>query len=153
MGLLTALDFHSDMESGASKDSAEIEYRLFSWGEIYPPFFGNREHSVAARFILREFPFKLFSSSRPYDDPLPQKLSLTFKAPLEVKKDTEKFHSSGIFPHEIAHEFAAFLSAVTRRRVFASKQVRYDGLPLEKEGDIYLRSHFQERQLLKRSVT
>jgi hypothetical protein len=149
MGLLTALDFHSELETGASKESAEVEYRLYSWGEIYPPFFGDREHSIGARFILREFPFKLFSSSTPYDDPLPQKLSLTFKAPHEVKRDSVHFHSSGIFPHEIAHEFAAFLSVVTRRRVFASKQMRYDGLPLEEEADIYVHSHFQERQRLK----
>lgn len=149
MGLLAALDFHSELETGATKEGAEVEYRLYSWGEIYPPFFGDREHSVAARFILREFPFKLFSSSTPYDDPLPQKLSLTFKAPHEVRKDSEHLHSSGIFPHEIAHEFAAFLSVVTRRRVFASRQIRYDGLPLEEEADTYVRSHFQERQRLK----
>jgi len=149
MGLLTALDFHSELETGASKESAEVEYRLYSWGEIYPPFLGDREHSIAARYILRDFPFKLFSSSKPYDDPLPQKLSLTFKAPYEIKKDTEHVHSSGVFPHEIAHEFAAFLSVITRRRVFASKQTRYDGLPLEQEADIYVRSHSQERQRLR----
>jgi hypothetical protein len=149
MGLLTALDFHSELETAASKEGTEVEYRLYSWGEIYPPFLGDREHSIAARYILQDFPFKLFSSSKPYDDPLPQKLSLTFKAPYEIKKDTEHLHTSGIFPHEIAHEFAAFLSVVTRRRVFVSKQTRYDGLPLEQEADIYVRSHSQERQRLR----
>lgn len=145
MGLLTALDFH---KSGAAGDCIDVEYRLYSWGEIYPPFIGDREHSIAARYILRDFPFKLFSSSTPYDAP-PQKLCLTFKAPYEVKKDTETFRSSGIFPEEIAKEFAAFLSLVTRRRVFIGKQMRYNGLPIEQEVDLYPQSHFQERQRLK----
>ena len=149
MGLLSTLDFYSELEHGKTADSSEVEYRLYSWGEIYPPFIGDREHSIAARIILREYPFKLFSSSKPYDDPLPQKLSLTFKAPYEVKKDSENFQSGGIFPNEIANEFSAFLSVVTRRRIFASKQVRYDGLPLEEEADIYVRSQSQERQRLK----
>lgn len=144
MGLLAVLDSHKN-----SIEGTEIEYRLYSWGEIFPPFLGDREHSVAARFILREFPFKLFSSSTPYDDPLPQKLCLTFKAPHEVKKETEHEHISGIFAHEIAKEFAAFLSLYTRRRVFAEKQLRIDELPIEQEGEIYQRSHFQERQRLR----
>jgi hypothetical protein len=144
MGLLAVLDTHKKGQEGV-----EIEYRLYSWGEIFPPFPGDREHSTAARFILTEFPFKIFSSSTPYDDPLPQKLCLTFKAPHEVKKETEHTTISGIFAHEIAKEFAAFLSLYTRRRVFAEKQLRYDGLPVEQEGEIYQRSHFQERQRLK----
>lgn len=149
MGLLAALDHHKGLQGKKEGESTEIEYRLYSWGEIYPPFLGDREHSTAARFILTEFPFKLFSSSTPYDDPLPQKLCLTFKAPHEVKKDTEHMHISGIFAHEIAKEFAAFFSVVTRRRVFAEKQLRVDDLPIEQEGEIYRRSHFQERQRLK----
>lgn len=80
---------------------------------------------------------------------MPQKLCLTFNAPHEVKKDTGHTHISGIFAHEIAKEFAAFLSLFTRRRVFAEKQLRVDGLPIEQEGEIYQRSHFQERQRLK----
>ncbi len=144
MGLLAVLDTHKEGQEGV-----EIEYRLYSWGEIFPPFLGDREHSTAARFILTQFPFKIFSSSTPYDDPLPQKLCLTFKAPHEVKKETEHVSISGIFAHEIAKEFAAFLSLYTRRRVFAEKQLRYDGLPIEQEGEIYQRSHFQERQRLK----
>ena len=145
MGLLTALDFH---KSGIAGDCIEVEYRLYSWGEIYPPFIGDREHSMAARYIIRDFPFKLFSSSTPYNTP-PQKLCLTFKAPDEVKKDTGTFRISGIFPEEIAKEFAAFLSLVTRRRIFIGKQMRYNGLPIEQEVDLYPQSHFQERQRLK----
>ena len=144
MGLLAVFDSNKTGQEGV-----EIEYRLYSWGEIFPPFLGNREHSTAARFILTEFPFKIFSSSTPYDDPLPQKLCLTFKAPDEVKKENGHIHISGIFAHEIAKEFAAFLSLYTRRRVFAEKQLRVDGLPIEQEGEIYQRSHFQERQRLK----
>lgn len=144
MGLLAALDSHKE-----AIENAEVEYRLYSWGEIFPPFLGDREHSSVARFILDEFPFKLFSSSTPYDDPLPQKLCLTFKAPVVVKKKDKRVHIRGIFVHEIANEFAAFLSLYTRRRVFAEKQLRSDGLPIEIEGGIYQRSHFQERQRLK----
>lgn len=144
MGLLAVLDSHRNKQEGV-----EIEYRLQSWGEIFPPFLGDREHSTVARFILKEFPFKIFSSSTPYDDPLPQKLCLTFKAPHEVKKETKHAHIGGIFTHEIAKELAAFLSLYTRRRVFAEKQLRVDGLPIELEGEIYQRSHFQERQRLK----
>ncbi len=84
MGLLNVLDSTEHKQEGV-----EIEYRLYSWGEKIPPFLGNREHEIAARFILPEFPFKLFSSSTPYDDPLPQKLCLTFKAPYEVKRNTK----------------------------------------------------------------
>ena len=149
MGLLAVLHKQKNAQSGRPEEGVEIEYRLHSWGEIYPPFLGDREHSTAARFILRDFPFKLFSSSTPYDDPLPQKLCLTFRAPHEVKKDAEHTHISGIFAHEIAKEFAAFLSLYTRRRVFAERQLRVDGLPIEQEGEIYQRFHFQERQRLK----
>jgi hypothetical protein len=88
MGLLEALDFHSQFEAGKASESVEVEYRLISWGEIYPSFLGDREHSIAARFILPKFPFKLFSSSTPYDA-LPQKLSLSFRAPHEVQVDTQ----------------------------------------------------------------
>lgn len=149
MGLLAALDYYASLPSGESPDSVEIEYRLYSWGEIFPPFFGDREHSTVARFILLDYPFKLFSSSTPYDDPLPQKLTLTFKAPQEVKKDAERVKHSGIFPSEIAREFAAFLSVITRRRVFIGVQTRYDGLPIEQEADTFGKSSHQERQLLK----
>jgi len=148
MGLLAALDFHKRLQSGVVEECAEVEYQLYSLGEIYPPFLGDREHSIAARYIFRDFPFKLFSSSTPYDAP-PQKLCLTFKAPYEVKKDTGTFQMSGIFSDEIAKEFAAFLSLVTRRRVFVGKQIRYNGLPIEQEVDLYQQSHFQERQRLK----
>ena len=149
MGLLAALDYHKELLGKKEGEGTEIEYRLYSWGEIYPPFLGDREHSTAARFILTSFPFKLFCSSTPYDDPLPQKLVLTFRPPHEVKADKEHVHVSGIFPHEIAKELAAFLSLVTRRRIFAGGQMRYDGLPIEQEADLYQRGHFQERQMLK----
>jgi len=65
MGLLAVLDSHKKGQEGV-----EIEYKLYSCGEIFPPFLGDREHSTAARFILTQFPFKLFSSSTPYDEPL-----------------------------------------------------------------------------------
>ncbi len=149
MGLLAALDHQKKRQGQKEGEGKEIEYRLYSWGEIYPPFLGDREHSIAARFILTEFPFKLFSSSTPYDDPLPQKLCLIFNPPHEVRKDDEHINISGIFAHEIAKEFAAFLSLYTRRRVFADRQLRVGGLPIEQEGEIYRRSHFQERQRLK----
>jgi hypothetical protein len=149
MGLLAALDYNSSLPSGDSPDSVEIEYRLYSWGEIFPPFLGDREHSTVARIILPDYPFKLFSSSTPYDDPLPQKLTLTFKAPQEIKKDLERVKYSGIFPSEIAREFAAFLSVITRRRIFIGMQTRYDGLPIEQESNVFGKSDHQEGQLLK----
>jgi len=144
MGILATLDSYKNFQSGMLGEYPEVEFQLHSWGEIYPPFIGDREHSIAARFILRDFPIKLFSSSTPYDDPLPQKLCLSFIAPYQVKKNI-----SGIFSHETAKEFAAFLSLVTRRRVFVTRQIRYDGLPIEHEIDLYRRSHFQEMQRLK----
>lgn len=148
MGLLEALDFHKQAQAGMAGECIEVEYRLYSWGEIYPPFIGDREHSTAARYILNEFPFKLFSSSTPYD-PQPQKLCLTFKAPYEVRSNSKGFYNGGIYDEEIAKEFAGFLSLVTRRRVFVGKGMRYGGLPIEKEVDIYQHSHLQEGQRLK----
>lgn len=144
MGLLAALDYHY---GNTTQESQEIEYRLVSWGEIFPPFLGDREHSLAARFILREFPFKLFSISTPYSE-LPQKLCLTFRAPLQVQK-TQHTTSSGFYPDKIAKEFAAFLSIVTRRRVFAVGQTRSDRLPIEESTDPYQSHHYQENQRLK----
>jgi len=149
MGLLEALDFHKDFLNDRAGRSVEVEYRLHSWGEIFPSFVGDREHSIAARFILTEFPFKLFSSSTPYDDPLPQRLCLTFQAPHEERCHSNNLHLSGFFSHEIAKEFAAFLSLVTRRRIFVDKQIRYEGLPVEDETELYSPSHVQERQRLK----
>jgi len=146
MGLLEALDFHKDLLNGRLGDCVEVEYRLHSWGEIFAPFVGDREHSIAARFILTEYPFKLFSSSTPYDDPLPQKLCLTFRTPHEKRWHSNKSCVSGFFSHEIAKEFAAFLSLVTRRRIFVGKQIRYEDLPIEDEAGLYSRSNVQERQ-------
>jgi hypothetical protein len=56
---------------------------------------------------------------------------------------------SGFFSHEIAKEFAAFLSLVTRRRIFVGKQIRYEDLPIEVEAGLYSRSNVQERQRAK----
>lgn len=55
----------------------------------------------------------------------------------------------GRHPNEAAKEFAAFLSLVTRRRVFPISQTRINGLPTEEPADIYASSHSQERQQLK----
>lgn len=148
MGLLAALDFHKRLQSGMAGECEEVEYQLYSQGEIYPPFFGDREHSINARYILKDFPFKLFSSSTPYQT-LPQKLCLTLKAPYEERRGTGRFQSSGIFPEEIAKEFAAFLSLVTRRRIFVGRMIRSNGLPIEQEVDLYKHIHFQARQRLK----
>jgi len=141
-GLLGALDFD---KCSKSKKAEEVEYQLYSWGEIYAPFLGDRKHSTAARDILPDFPFKLFSSSLP-ESPLPQKLCLTFRAPLETRQEG---HLVGNFPHEIAKEFTAFLSLITRRRIFVTKKTRSDGLPMEEEVELYQHSHFQEKQMDK----
>jgi len=161
MGVVSVLEHHAALQSSpqswwrrlhpraSGPASVEVEYRLYSWGEIFAHFLGDREHSVAARFILRDFPFKLFSTSAPYDDPLPQKLTLTFRAPYEERGGSGRFKQIGVFPHEVAEEFAAFLSVVTRRRVFLARQTRQDGLPIEEQAGIYQRGYSQERQQMK----
>lgn len=139
-GLLGALDFD---KWSKSKKAEEVEYQLYSWGEIFcSSFQGAREHSIEARHILRWFPFKLFSSSLP-EGPLPQKLCLTFRAPLETRQEG---HLVGNFPHEIAKGFSAFLSLITRRRIFVTKKTRSDGLPMEEEVELYQHWHSQEKQ-------
>ena len=143
MGLLAVLDHYYD---NLPEESFEIEYRLESWGEIYSPFIGDREHSTAARFILREFPFRLFSVSTPYSE-IPQRLCLTFKTPFQTKK-IGKVTSSSLQEDETAKEFAALLSLITRRRIFAIGQTRNSGMPVETKSEIYTRSHQQERQLM-----
>ena len=138
-GLLGALDFHQRPNSG---EAEEVECQLYSWGEVYSVLCGDRGHSTEDRHILRNLPFKLFSSSIP-EGPLPQKLCLTFRAPLETR---HKGHLVGNFPHEIAKEFTAFLSLITRRRIFVAKKTRSDDLPMEEEVEPYQHSHFQEKQ-------
>jgi hypothetical protein len=128
-------------------ETVEVEYRLVSWGEIYPPFMGNREHSIHAQFILQDFPFKLFSVSIPYSE-LPQKLCLTFRDPV-LKRGTEQATTVGPDSDEAATEFAAFLSIYTRRRVFPVGQTRVDGFPAEQPVGAYLRPHSQEPQQIK----
>ena len=135
MGMLAALDHHY---KNSSEKSVETEYCLISWGEIYPPFLGDREHSTVARFILDQFPFKLFSASTPHSE-LPQKLCLTFRAPL-LAHESERIYRAGFYHDDIAKEFAAFLSIVTRRRVFAVRQTRLEGLPIEEAAYFYQRS-------------
>jgi hypothetical protein len=67
MGLLATLDLYKQVTTDEAVGAyPEVEYRLISWGEIYPPFLGDREHSLAARYILTDFPFKIFSVSTPY---------------------------------------------------------------------------------------
>lgn len=144
MGLLDVLDYHN---GHGTEGSNEVEYRLLSWGEIYPPFIGDRKHLTAARYILHDFPFKLFSISIPYSE-LPQKLCLTFKAP-QIERKTANAIFVGFNPDDAAKEFSAFLSLVTRRRVFPVGQTRASGLPLEQAANIYARPHSQERQQLK----
>jgi hypothetical protein len=144
VGLLQALD---SCYENKTEQSTEVEYRLLSWGEIYPPFIGNREHSTGARFILTDFPFKLFSVSIPYSE-LPQKLCLTFMNPL-IERQTGSTIIPGDNPDDTAKEFAAFLSLITRRRVFPVGQTRAGGLPSEQPITLYDRSHTQERQQLK----
>jgi hypothetical protein len=144
LGLLDVLDYYYGNETG---ESIEVEYRLLSWGEIYPPFVGDREHSIAAQFILRDLPFKLFSVSIPYSEN-PQKLCLTFKAP-QIERRKANVMSVGFDPEESAKEFAAFLSLVTRRRVFPVGQTRTNALPVDQPANIYARRHSQERQQLK----
>jgi len=139
-GLLGALDFDKCSDS---REAEEVEYQLYSWGEIFcSSFQGPREHLTEARHILRCFPFKLFSSSLP-EGPLPQKLCVTFRAPLETRQEG---HLVGNFPHEIAKEFTAFLSLITRRRIFVTKKTRSDGLPIEEEVELYQHLHSQEKQ-------
>ena len=144
-GLLGALDSH---QCPNSEKAEEVEYQLHSWGEVYTPFLGDREHSIEARHILRRLPFKLFSSSIP-DGPLPQKLCLTFRAPFEIRNRPGQVYLSGHFSDEIAKEFAAFLSVITRRRGFVIKKTRSDSLPIEQEVELYRHSHFQEKQTCK----
>lgn len=144
MGLLDILDYH--YENG-NEESVEVEYHLLSWGEIYPPFVGDREHSTTARFILQDLPFKLFSVLIPYSE-LPQKFCLTFRNPMIVR-GTEKVTSIGSNQHDVAKEFAAFLSLFTRRRIFSLGQTRENGLPMEQMVNMYARPHSQERQQLK----
>ena len=144
MGLLDVLDYHY---KNSTEESIVVEYRLVSWGEIYPPFLGDREHSLSAQFILNDYPFKLFSVSIPYSG-LPQKLCLTFRDPI-VESRTGKITSIGPHPDDAAKEYAAFLSLVTRRRVFAIGQTRNNGVPFEGSAEIYHRSHYQEKQQLK----
>jgi hypothetical protein len=78
---------------------------------------------------------------------LPQKLNLTFKAPFEIRGAKKNIH--GVFPDEIAQEFAAFLSLITRRRIFVGNQTRLNDLPIEKNVHLYSRSHAQEFQISK----
>jgi len=144
VGLLQALDSYYENKT---ERSTEVEYRLLSWGEIYPPFLGNREHSTGARFILTDFPFKLFSVSIPYSE-LPQKLCLTFLNPI-VERRTGNIVTLGDNTDDTVKEFAAFLSLVTRRRVFPVGQTRANELPSEQSVTLYDRSHTQERQRLK----
>lgn len=144
MGLLDVLDYNSGKLTG---ESDEVEYRLLSWGEIYSPFIGDREHSTAARFVLHDFPFKLFSVSIPYSEN-PQKLCLTFNAP-QIERRKANVMSLDFDPDDAAKEFSAFLSLVTRRRVFPVGQTRSSGLPVEQAANIYARPHSQERQQLK----
>jgi hypothetical protein len=92
MGLLAALDFYMRSEP-RGLEHEEAEYRLYSWGEIFRPFLGDREHAIAARHTLTEFPRKLFCSSTPYSQ-LPQKLCAIFRAPFENKVAS----GSGILP-------------------------------------------------------
>lgn len=143
-GLLATLDSHKRLhpikpvEKVDRIESDEVEYQLYSYGKIYPSHVGTEPLS-----ILTDFPFKLFNSSTP-PSPQPQKLCLTFRAPYEYRGTVIQVYST--FSHETAKEFAAFLSLLTRRRVFVGKQTRCGGLPIEEEIDIYPRSYFQKKQ-------
>lgn len=76
------------------------------------------------------------------------KNSLSFRAPFQTHKTSRATHS-GFYAEEIAKEFAALLSLVTRRRIFAVRQTRMNGLPIEESAKFYQSSHYQEPQRLK----
>jgi len=142
MGLLAVLGHHAGDGTADAQYSEEVEYRLISWGEIYAPFMGDRKHSPYGRVILDKPPFKLVGISEPYSEP-PQKLCLRFTAPMESRPES---HFSGVFPHEAAQEFAAFMSMLTRRRIFAYQLSRSNGWPVEEQFEYYEQSHSQELQ-------
>ena len=98
MSLLATLNLHKNFdELHETLEPKEYEFKLESWGEIFPPFGGNREHSLAARYILQDFPFKLFCMSTPHDAGVPQHLCLTFREPIQTKKLCRWFIFQGIF--------------------------------------------------------
>ena len=130
---LAALDYHYDQSDRQSTGATEVEYLLHSWGEIFAPFLGNREHSDAARFILNDYPFKLFSSNMPHEGPVPYRLTATFYAPYETKVKDEIGSIGGIYEDDIAQGLAGFLSMYTRRRVFHHHSTRHDGMPIIQE--------------------
>lgn len=145
MGLLETLDFHD--RSKGEDEGNQFEYQLYSWGKIFPQLshYADIEDAVhhghlEARYILDKFPFILFISK----DSMPQKLCLTFRPAYETRGNI-----SGTFSDETAKEFAAFLSLVSRRRVFVDKQTRYDNIPIEEDVDLYIQSHSQEPQWSK----
>ena len=142
MGILAVLDENAASSPQRSSYAEKVEYHLVSWGEIYAPFSGNREHSRSGRIVLDKPPFELVSISEPYS-PLPQKLCLRFTAPIETRPEARL---TGVFPHEAAQEFAALLSVLTRRRVFAYQLSRSNGWPVEEQFEYYEQSHSQERQ-------
>jgi len=142
MGLLAVLDHHAGDRATQPEYREEVEYRLISWGEVCAPFAGNRKHSPYGRVVLDKAPFKLVSISEPYSRP-PQKLSLSFTAPMESRPEA---NLSGVFPHEAAQEFAAFLSVLTRRRIFAYQLSRSNDWPVEEQFEYYEQSHSQELQ-------
>jgi hypothetical protein len=79
---------------------------------------------------------------------LPQKLCLTFRAPLQ-NRQTERVTSRGYYHHVAAREFAGMLSLITRRRVFVTGVTREEGLPIEQSADVYQHLPMGERQRLK----
>jgi len=115
----------------------EFEYRLLSWGELYPGPAIVDLGSGAARWILADWPFKLFRSSDP--DQIPQRLCLQFRLPSEPG-------AKYIDYDRVASELAAFLSVVTRRRVVAEAMTRRGDLPEEHPIHLYGHSYWQPTQ-------
>jgi len=114
-GLLGALDFD---KCSKSKKAEEVEYQLYSWGEVYAIFSGDRGHSTEDRHILRCFPFKLFSSSIP-EGPLPQKLCLTFRNGIRLPESIVIEH----FPRVKAEVMVELTERITKCKGEFSLQI------------------------------
>lgn len=148
MGLIEAVNYYNSLTEEEKQPEKIIEYEISSWGEVFTPFMGDREHSINARSILRDYPFRLFACSKPYDDPLPQILNLSFFMP-DTLETINNVTSNKTTPHRITNEFVAFLSLVTRRRIFPHKLVRIRDLPIHENAHIYPKGSFQLPQKMK----
>lgn len=131
--------------TGSNEVYRDVEYRLLSWGRLKDTIAEEPKGPGYSQVIWSGTLFQMIDLA-PGDADLPQKIAISFRAPMLPRAKSRSFQTLDFYVDEIAREFAALLSLITRRRVFPSGLIRFEGQPCDWQEWSHSRDYPQEAQ-------